>query len=81
MNGIYIESKYKIGMEIELNREFDYNRAIITELDWHAEKKEPLLIVAIIHNDKPKTAPKDERLIYLYQVRRIIKWICQILIT
>ena len=65
--------KYKVGMEIELNHEFDYNRAIVTELDWHQEKDEPLLIVAIIHNDKPKTAPKDERWIYFNQVRRIIK--------
>tara|TARA_R100000742_G_C4269692_1_gene88248 strand:+ start:576 stop:797 length:222 start_codon:yes stop_codon:yes gene_type:complete len=73
MKGIYIESKYKIGMEIELNYEFDNKRAIVTELDWHEEKKEPLLIVAIIHNDKPKTAPKDERWIYLNQVRRIIQ--------
>ena len=65
--------KYKVGMEIELNHEFDYKRGIVTQLDWHEGKNKPLLIVAIIHNDKPRTAPKDERWVNFNQVRRIIK--------
>ena len=65
-------NKYKIGMEIELDDTFDYNRAIITDFDYHEERDEPLLIVTIIHNDKPKTAPKDERWVYYHQVYEVI---------
>ena len=66
-------NKYKIGMEIELDDKFNYSRAIITDFGYHEEKNEPLLIVKIIHDDKTKASPMDERWIYYHQVYEVIE--------